>query len=212
MATLQLTDKQIVNALDNIYDKVTNGLPGMPTCQDMAYDYINKYPDIETAVKKFVKWQIAKCTTAGFMANIGGFITLPVAIPANLTAVWYVQLRMIATIATMAGYDPSDDEVQTLAYICLTGSSVAEVCKKAGVDFAQKLVMANLKRIPGEVLKKINQIVGFRFITRAGTTGVINLTKMVPLVGGVVGGSIDFVTTKSIADHAYKVFVLEDLD
>lgn len=212
MTNPQLSETKVMNILDTLYDKAINGVPGTPNCHELASEYLEKYPDTEKAVNKFVHWQIAKCTTSGFLTSLGGLITLPVAIPANLTTVWYVQLRMIATIAIMAGYNPSDDEVRTLAYVCLTGSSMAKACREAGVNFANKLVMAQIKKIPGEVLRKINKKIGFLFVTKAGQTGIINLTKMVPIAGGVVGGGFDFVNTKAIAKRTYKVFVLEDLD
>lgn len=53
---------------------------------------------------------------------------------------------------------------------------------------------------------KINQKIGFRFITKFGQKGIVNLGKMVPGVGAVINGSLDFVETKIIADRAYKMF------
>ena len=68
-----------------------------------------------------------------------------------------------------------------------------------------------IKKIPGEVIKTINSKVGFRLITKSGKTGVVNLTKTVPVVGGIVGGGFDFVETKIIANRAYKLFIEGDL-
>ena len=59
-------------------------------------------------------------------------------------------------------------------------------------------------------MTKINKAVGFRFLTKFGTKGLINIGKMVPLVGAVIGGGLDFVETKTIADRAYKMFILGD--
>ena len=55
-------------------------------------------------------------------------------------------------------------------------------------------------------MTKINQKVGFRFITKFGSKGVVNLGKLVPGVGAVVGGGLDLVETKIIANRAYKWF------
>ena len=82
--------------------------------------------------------------------------------------------------------------------------------KKAGIGFGLKLATGVIKKIPGKVLTKINQKVGFRFITKFGTKGIVNLGKMVPGVGAVVGGGLDFVETKVIADRAYRWFMLGD--
>ena len=156
--------------------------------------------------------QIAMCTTSGFLTSLGGLITLPVALPANLATVWYMQIRMIGAIAVMYGFDPLDDSVRTLVYLCLTGTSISKICRDAGVQFGNKLTLALVKKIPGAMLTKINQAVGFRFITKAGSKGIINITKMVPIVGGVVGGAFDFAGTKIIADKAINVFGKGELD
>ena len=50
-----------------------------------------------------IRWQNAKCATSGFIAGLGGSITLPVSIPANISSVLYIQIRMIAAIAYMGG-------------------------------------------------------------------------------------------------------------
>lgn len=47
-----------------------------------------------------------------------------------------------------------------------------------------------------------------RFITKFGTKGVINLGKMVPIVGGVIGGTFDYAGTKIIASKAKDIFFI----
>lgn len=146
------------------------------------------------------------------MTSLGGIITLPVAIPANLSSVWFIQLRMIATLAVIGGYDPSDDKVRTLAFVCLTGSSASKIFREAGIQFGNKLAINAIKKIPGTVLTKINQKVSFRFVTKFGTTGLINLGKLVPIAGGLIGGGVDLVGTKIIAQKACNVFMYEEVD
>lgn len=150
--------------------------------------------------------QIIKCATSGFITGFGGLITLPITIPANVSSVLYVQMRMIACIAYMAGYDIKSDQVQTLVYACLAGISVTEILKQTGVKIGMKMANNAISKIPGKTLTKINQKVGFRFVTKFGEKGVINLGKLVPGVGAVIGGSIDYTETKVIGNRAYKWF------
>ncbi len=199
--------------LDKLYYQATQGLAKVsPPISVLANDYLGKSSDVDTAAKKFVKYQIAKCTTSGFVTGLGGLITLPVAIPANIGSVMYVQMRMIACLAHMGGYDTRSDQVQTLVYACLAGISIDQVIKQAGIQFGTKLTMAMVRKIPGTVVAKINQKVGFRFVTKFGTKGVINIGKTIPVVGGMIGGGFDFVETKIIADRAYKMFIKGDVD
>lgn len=209
---ITLTEEQLLNVLNKCYQVALDGIPETKTCYDLASEYLSKYKTKEEAIKNFVKWQVTKCTTSGFLTSLGGIVTLPIAIPVNLATVWYVQLRMIATIANIAGHDPSDDEVQSLAYICLTGSSVSKIFRETGIELGKKLTIATIEKIPTKALQKINHTVGKRIITKFGTTGVINLGKMIPFVGGIVGGSFDYVGTRVIAKKAQDVFLLEKID
>lgn len=198
--------------LNACYEKSLNGINKVsPPIEDFANDYLKKEKDKEKAVKAMLKNQILKCTTSGFITGFGGFITMPVTIPANAGSVLYVQMRMIACTAYLAGYDLKSDQVQTFVYACLAGVSVNEVIKQAGVKLGVKLATKTIEKIPGKVLTKINQKIGFRFITKFGEKGIVNLGKAVPGVGAVVSGGLDYAETKLIADRAYKMFFEGDL-
>ena len=202
-----VTQEEIVKVLNNCYEKALNGVPKVsPSIEEFAKNYLDKETNNNKAAKAMIKNQVVKCTTSGFLTGFGGIITLPVTIPANVGSVLYVQMRMIACIAYLAGYDLKSDQVQTLVYACLAGVAVTDVIKQAGIKFGIKLTNATIKKIPGKALIKINQKVGFRFITKAGTTGIINLSRVVPVVGAVAGGGIDYFETKAIANRAYKWF------
>ena len=201
------TEEQILTMLDACYQKALEGINGIsPPIEVFAANYLEKAPDASSAAKLMLQNQILKCTTSGFVTGLGGIVTLPVAIPANISSVIYVQMRMIACTAYMAGYDTNSDQVQTLVYACLAGVTVNSFFKKAGTKFGEKIAVNLIKKIPGTALTKINQRVGFRFITKFGEKGLINLGKLVPGVGAIVSGGFDLVETKLIANRAYHWF------
>jgi hypothetical protein len=204
-----LTQNKVLQALDWGYGKaVDGGVPGMDTAKELAEEYLQKHPEVETAAQKLVRNQVAKCATTGFLTGLGGLVTLPVAIPANIGAVMYVQLRMIAAVAHMGGYDLRDDAVRSLVYVCMAGKQAGDIAKGFGIKLGEKLATATIKRVlTRPVLTKINQAVGFRLVTQFGSKGVINVGRMVPLVGGVVCGTFDGVTTRAIGGAAGKAFL-----
>ena len=108
------------------------------------------------------------------------------------------------------GYELNSDHTQTFVYACLAGVAVNELLKQASIKFGVKFATSLIKKIPGKVLTKINQKVGFRFITKFGTKGLVNMGKLIPGVGAVVGGGLDLVETKAIGDRAYKWFFEEN--
>lgn len=210
---IKFSQEDILKALDICYEKATNGISKIsPSIDQLAGDYLSKHASKEEAIKDMLKKQVLKCTTSGFITGFGGAITLPVTIPANIGSVLYVQMRMIACTAYMAGYDISSDQVQTLVYACLAGLSVGEIAKQFGIKFGQKVAVGMIEKIPGKVLTKINQKVGFRLLTKFGEKGLINLGKLVPGVGAVINGGVDFAETKAIAKRAYQMFVENNFD
>lgn len=195
-------------ALDAIYGAVLQGVPKVSKpLEEFAADYLDRHESPRKAADDLVHWQIAKCGTSGFVTGLGGLLTLPVAIPANLSSVLYVQLRMVAAIAYMGGYDVHSDQVQTLCYLSLVGDAAADILKQTGTKVGEKMLTNAIGKVSGATLTKINQRVGFRLITKFGEKGVINLGKAVPLVGGVVGGGLDAVTTNTIAHNAIRLFL-----
>lgn len=203
-----ITEEQMQEILNTLYIKSVDGIPkvSLPV-DDLVEDYLSKNSDVEKAVTSLINNSTVKCGTSGFLTSFGGFATMIATLPANVTSVMYVQLRMCCAIAKMGGYDIHSDQVQTLIYACLTGSAATDILKSSGVKFANKFGVAMVDKIPGKALTAINQKVGFRFITKFGETGIINMGKVVPVVGGFVGGGIDVASTRIIGKNAYKIFV-----
>lgn len=135
---------------------------------------------------------------------------MPVSMPANVGSVIYVQMRIIACVAYMTDYGMDSDQMQTFVYACLAGVAVNSLLKQAGIKFGVKFANELIKKIPGKVLTKNNQKVGFSFITKFGTKGIVNLGKLLAGVGAVVAGGLDLMETKIIADRAYKWFFKGD--
>lgn len=203
----KLTQPVIMKLLDSAYEASLTGLPGFDSSEELAENYLKNSSNVSEAADKIVKWQIAKCGASGFISGLGGILTLPVAVPANMASVIYVQMRMIASIAYMGGYDIYDDRVKSLVYMCLCGTSAADIAKDMGIQIGKKLSESLIKKIPGNVIVKINQKVGFRLLTKFGEKGIINLGKMIPLAGGVIGAGFDIGSTKVIANIAKKTFI-----
>ncbi len=202
-----MLEREMMSLLDKCYDGALEGiLPGERTVEELAEDYLMKNSDKEKTIDDLIAYQTVLCGTNGFVAGLGGLLVLPVAIPANIASVIYVQLRMIAAIAYINGYDIHSDQVRILAYTCLTGSSATNILKNVGIKIGEKAAVNALKKIPGAILVKINQQVGFRLVTKFGQKGIINLCKLVPFVGGVVGGGIDTATTIGIGNITKVVF------
>ena len=196
-----------MKAMDWAYDKAVNGVPGLDSASEMASDYLKGSGSLVDKANSLIRWQNAKSATSGFVTGLGGLLLLPVTLPASITSILYVQLRMIAAIAVMGGYDVKDDRVKTLAYFCLVASSAADVVRQTGMTIGQKLAVEAIKGISRETINKINQKVGFRLLTKFGEKGVVNLSKAVPVFSSLFNAVFDSISTNTVGNIARDTFI-----
>jgi hypothetical protein len=168
-----------------------NGFGVLPSAKKVASDHLKDAVDLESAIESIINWRTAYAAGSGFVTGVGGIAAMPVAIPAGLLASYALGANTAAAIAYVRGYDVDAEQVRTLILLSLIGESAEQVLKNAGIAIGTKLTKVVLQQIPGKVFIEINKRVGFRLITKAGQKGVVNVAKMVPLVGGVVGAGFD---------------------
>ncbi|MFO3906001.1 EcsC family protein [Enterobacter hormaechei] len=204
----KISEGKIMQALDWAYEKALDGsIPGTDSAYEMADNYLKGEEDLVAKVNSLIRWQNTKSVTTGFVSGLGGVITLPVAVPASIATVMYVQIRMITAIAVMGGYDVKDDRVKALVYTCLAGNAAKDILKGTGIVIGSKMSAQLIKSISKETIFAINKMVGFRLLTKFGQKGAINLGKMIPLVGGVIGGTFDGLSTNVVGNVARKTFI-----
>lgn len=205
-----LTPSLVMRAMDWAYDKAVNGTCGLDSAEKMAADYLNGNGSLRDKANSLIRWQNSKAGASGFLTGVGGLLTLPVTLPANITSVLFVQIRMIAAIAKMGGYDLRDDKVKTMVYLCLTASSAADVIKQVSIAVGEKIAMNAIKKIPASVFREINKNVGFKLFTKFGEKGIVNLGKCMPLLGGIVSGLFDTISTNAIGNVARDTFLPQE--
>lgn len=208
-----ISHDDIMKTLNKCYDwaiegvglKDSESLISAESAQELAECYLkeNGY-NKEDAVNSLIRYQNAKVAASGFVNGLGGFVTLPVTVPADLAATLYVQIRMIAAIAHIYGLDVKNDKTRTLIYVLLVGSSIQEITSEIAIKVSLKAAESALKKLPGRVLIEINKKVGFRLLTKFGEKGVINLVKFIPILGGIVGASVNAYFCNSIGDYAHQ--------
>jgi hypothetical protein len=142
----------------------------------------------------------------GFVTSLGGFVTLPVALPANVLEFYLVATRMVAGIASARGYDIRQPEVRSAVLLALVGADADDLLSKAGLTKTGRLANLAAQQLPGPALMVVNKAVGFRLLTQVGKKTLTRFGKAVPLVGGVVGAGLDTYLLKRIADHSRHEF------
>ncbi len=200
------TETKIMEVLDWAYEKAVNGVAGLDSASELAESYMHDGRTPYEQATSLVRWQTSKAATSGFITGLGGLLTLPVAVPANLASVLYVQIRMIAAIAHIGGFDVRNDKVKTLVFACLVATSATDIAKDVGIAVGNKVAMNALKGLSGKTIAAINKKVGFRLLTKFGEKGAVNLVRLVPIAGGLIGGTVDAVGTTTVGKVAKDTF------
>lgn len=206
-----LSQNIVLKSLDWAYEKAIYGVKGLDSAAELANNYLKGKGTLIEQVNSLIKWQNTKAGTSGFITGLGGLLTMPVTLPTNITSVLYIQIRMVAAIAIMGGYDVKDDRVKTLVYSCVAANSTAEVAKTFGLKLGEKLMKEGIKRLSKETIIRINQAVGFRLLTKFGQKGVINMGKSVPFIGGIISATFDIVSTNIIGNIAREIFIINEV-
>lgn len=185
----------IAKTLDWAYSKAVSGFTGVDSAYDLGNSYLAQKGSLEDQVDSLIKWQVAKAATSGFVTGLGGVMIMPLTVPTNIASVIYVQIRMIAAIAYMGGHDIREDRVKSLIYICMVGNGAKELLKDMSVKAGERLAA------------KIAEKVSANIASKTGQKSVTSLGKAVPVLGGVVGGSYDAITTRVVGKVAKKIFI-----
>lgn len=202
------SDHKAVALLDWFYERAIGQMAGLDSAQDLAATFLQQDGSLYDKINALIRQQNWKSAGTGFVTNLGGVLTLPVALPANIASVLFIQIRMIAAIAHMCGYDIRNPKVKTMVYIALCGSAISDVLKDVGVRYGTHLTAKLLNRyLTTEMMKSINKLVGFRLFGHIGSRGLLQVGRFVPVFGGVMAGSLDALTTNVMGNTARHLFL-----
>ncbi len=218
----------LAKSLGFVWDKVVIGdtkFNPEKSCYQLAAEYIESGRTPEECARNFINWQTGKAGATGFALGLPGFAAMPLTIPADLASVSYLQLRMIAVIGIMFGWEATSDQLRTVAFSCLLGTAAGEAVRDVGVKASTRFGSRFIRNISGKSLKRVNDFFGIHnlFIkgvnvgtkaggkatasasAKAGSKGIVNLSKMVPLLGGIVGGGLNIVFTRQMGNLAVRL-------
>jgi hypothetical protein len=202
-------DESVVMSLINgILSHGIDGIGFLSSSESLAREYTSDpgYLDTQARVDALIRWESAKNFGTGFATGLGGLVVLPLTIPAGMYASWVVQARLAGAVAHLHGYSTSEERVRTLVLLAILGDAGKEVLKDFGVKLGNKLAAKAVEKIPGRVFIEINRAIGFRLITKGGEKGLINVMKLVPIVGGPVSGTFDAFACQAVGRTADAIF------
>jgi hypothetical protein len=163
--------------------------------------------DVDQAIKIIRRDHRQLGAVGGFVTGLGGFFTMPIALPANVLEFYLLGTRMTAATAKVRGYDLKQPDIRSAVLLTLIGADSDDLLKKAGLVAAGgKLSGIAFNRLPAPALMVLNKAVGFRLLGRIGGSTFARLGRAVPIVGGLLGAAIDVYMLSRIGAQAADEF------
>jgi hypothetical protein len=188
--------------------KAVDGFPGFPGAREVGRKHLAKTHDVDLAVKGVIEQHVRLAGAQGFVTNLGGVVTLAVAIPANLAGLALLQVRMAAAIAHLRGYEVADARVRAAALMALLGEDgVRDALKNKQVLGTPHDIAVGVGEIDPATLESITAQVTQALVTRVGGKyATLAIAKRVPVIGGAVSGGVDAYATYSVGRYADREF------
>ena len=194
--------------IENLLDAGIDGRGPFDSADKVVATALRKnHDDPEAAINAVVNTHLKLGAAQGFVTSVGGFVTLPVALPANVVGFYLLATRMTAVVAKLRGHDIDNPQIRSAVLLTLVGADADDLLAKAGV-VAPVGRLSNLaaQRLPGPALMVVNKAVGFRILSTAGKKSFSRFGRKVPIVGGLVGAGLDGWLLHRIADNARQEF------
>lgn len=185
----QLASGFVHQALDRAV-RGTGPLEGAAVAAERALDAHQGQTD--AAVTQLIEEHVRLAGAQGFLTNLGGLVTMAVAVPANIAGLALIQCRLVAAVAHLRGYDLDDPRTRNAVLLSLLGEerliSLITQRKLPGTPMA--LATAPIHDPQLDVL--VANEVASELMTRvAGKRLASTVGRRVPVVGGLVGAGTD---------------------
>jgi uncharacterized protein (DUF697 family) len=188
----------------SVLDKAIDGVGPLRSAAAVAdARLVDAGGDVEKAISALTRSHVAIAGAQGFVTNLGGLITAPVSMPANIAGVTIVQCHLVAGIAHLRGYDLDDPRVRNAVLACMLGKSTIGELVQSGKLPTAPMAMATAPAHDPALDDKIASHVTSDIVGQAtGKRAVAIIARRMPILGGVVGGSTDALDTYQAAAYA----------
>ncbi len=189
--------------------RAIDGVGPMAGAEKVANDALAAHPtDEDRAVHHLIETHVRLAGGQGFLTNLGGIVTAPVTIPANLAGLAVLQCRLIAAIAHLRGHDLGYARVRLAVLATLMGEERVEEMLTSMKLPAPPLALATAPAYDPELERIVaTTVAGDMVGALAGKRLVTTLGRRIPIVGGVVCAGTDGYGTWKIGRYAEREFL-----
>ena len=201
----QAAGPALSSVMVRLIDTSIDGVGMFPSAKQTAAKHLQRKQDVSRAVDSVVRTHVALAAAQGVVTNIGGLVSAIVGTPVNVTGIIVVQIRMVACIAHLHGYDIDDPRVRTAIAMCLLGEHELErQISSQKLPSTPLAVATSPVHDPGLHTQVADQVLTNILTEAAGKGLVTTIGRKTPIIGGGVGGFADWLDTMVVSRCARK--------
>jgi hypothetical protein len=184
--------------------RAIHGIGPLPPASSAADKQLaEQHGNVDRAIHEVIENNVRLAGAQGFVTNLGGLITISVAVPANVTGLTLIQCRMNAGIAHLRGYDLRDARVKNAVLLSLLGEDVVDTLVRKKRVPGPPMALATAPEYDPSLEDLVASVVATDMITQvAGKRLAVTVARRVPLVGGFVGLGADAYDTWKVGRYA----------
>lgn len=183
-----------------------DGLGPLPKAKTAAAGHLGRQQDVDAAIEWVIHSHTGLAGAQGFVTNLGGILTTAVTLPANIVGLAVVQVRMLAAIAHLRGYNVDDARVRTAITMALLGDELAGLVSREYLP-SSPMAIATAPMHDPDLDERIAQLVLASLFTQSGGKRLyVFATKKIPLLGGGVGAVVDSYSTRKLGQFGKNAF------
>jgi len=133
----------------------------------------------EKLVRKVIEAEARKVGLVGALTGLGGFMTLPIAIPVDFAVSGRLQAAMVHFIATIYAPGESERTLKLTTYAIMAGSGFT----REAIGTSNRMIQTAVRRIMAKLLAE---------------TVAESLLKIVPIIGALVGFAFNYFATRAL--------------
>lgn len=179
-------DASKIPLLINIMEKaIQDGREWGLQLLDEAQNKRDKRKISTDAIHVSTLWSIGTGIVTGFTGIFG--------IPADVVDAVYSQVKLSSALLTINGFDTADESKWVLIISAASGISVRKLSKYLGFYSVKALQKALLPK-SFRLIMKMNERFALKIASKLFSKNVVKTAKIIPAVGGIVGGTVNGVT------------------
>ena len=192
--------------VEELFSRGVDGFGPVKGARAIADEHLARCRHAEAAIERLIATHSRLVAATGLATGMGGWMTMPVTVPTDVGVFSLLSTRCVAAVAYSRGHDLASEGVRSVVLLSLLGAGGAALAAEFGAQLGTRSAPAVLQRLPRRTLTDINRRVGVRACAEFGRSGLIDLGRWVPTVGGFTSASVNAAAMWTAGHYAKRNF------